>query len=110
MPQGRLGTAVLTANTPAVLFTAPANCLYMEVDVSALNRTANTDATLKLAIAAADTPTPDEWIEDGKIVAASGGTYDATSLKLSPGERVVAQANVALSMRVSGKPVTRLSN
>lgn len=109
MAQGRLGTAVLTANTPAVLYTAPANCLFMEVDISALNRNASTDAVLKLAIATADTPTADEWIEDGKVVAAAGGTYDATKLKLSPGERVVAQANVALSMRVSGRPVTRLN-
>lgn len=109
MAQGRLGTATLVANTGTVIYTAPTNCLYMVVDIYALNSSTSADAALQLALSTTSTPSTDEYIEKGKVIAMNGGTYDATSVKLSPGEIVWAKSDVALSLRVSGYPVTKLN-
>ena len=103
MSIGRLATGELTvANTDTKVYTVPAAVLFADLDISLLNTNA-ADATVNVAIAAADVPISAEYIEKGVQVPASGGVLERTALRCSPGERVVVRSSVTgLVVRISG--------
>lgn len=106
MSYGRLAATVLAANTDTVVYTAPVNCLGVELAINILNPNV-LDATIKIALAVANSPTAEEYIENGAIVPANGGILERTQQMCSPGERVVIRSTLADSViRVSGKVIT----
>lgn len=105
MSYGRLAISQPAAATDTVVYTVPANCRYADITLNILNTTTN-DATLELALSAADTPVAGEYIEKGVILPANGGILERAGLLCSPGERIVVKITEANSVvRISGKLV-----
>jgi|SRR5210317_49325 hypothetical protein len=90
MATGRLGASDVTAGANTVVYTVPAST-YAVVTVSFCNRS-NTAASLRLAVASADTPTNAEYVEyDTEIMAK--GVLERTGLVLDAGKRIVAYSS-----------------
>lgn len=107
MAYGKLAAATLAANTDTVVYTVPDNCLYADLTINILNPDV-TDATAQLAIAAADTPAANEYVEKGVVLPANGGILERTNVVASPGERIVVRSTLATTVvRVSGKTVLK---
>jgi hypothetical protein len=85
----RLGAADLAATTNTTLYTAPA-ATQAVATVSLCNRTASAQ-TVRLALAAADTPTDAEWLEYGYSIPANG-VLERTGLAMDAGKKLVAYA------------------
>lgn len=109
MAYGRLAVASIgSIDQNFVVYTVPTKCLFAEITVDILNTNSTTDATLQLAVTAADTPTTDEYLEKGAIIPQKGGSFQRAGIMASPGERVVVQLNQTGGVvRVSGKEVIR---
>jgi hypothetical protein len=109
MPYGRLGVADLTAAVNNTLYTAPANVLYVEVDVLVLN-TNVADRNLTLYVTTnPSSPATNERIEAGVVIPANGGSFERNSLILSPGESIVLlPTGSSLTARVQGKEITKI--
>jgi len=90
MATGRLGAINLTAGANTTAYTVPAST-YSVVTVSFCNRS-NQAAALRLAVAAADTPTGAEWIEYDTEIQAKG-VLERTGLVLDAGKKVVAYSS-----------------
>lgn len=87
MATGRLGTAnITTAATYYTPYVVPANTFTM-CSISVCNR-GNTDAGIRVALAAGTTPTDDEWIEYNVDVGGHG-VLERTGVLLSAGQRVI---------------------
>lgn len=92
MPSGILGAASLAASTHTTLYTVPAGRTATLV-INACNRNA-TAVKLRLALAAGDTPSANEWIEyDTEL--APYGVLERSAIVLDAGKRVVAYASTA---------------
>ena len=90
MATGRLGASDVTSGENTVVYTVPAST-YAVVTVSSCNRS-NTAASLRLAVASADTPTNAEYVEyDTEIMAK--GVLERTGLVLDAGKRIVAYSS-----------------
>jgi len=90
MATGRLGAVNLTSGTNTTAYTCPAST-YAVVTVSFCNRS-NSAAGLRLAVAAADTPTDAEWVEfDTEIMAKA--VLERTGLVLDAGKKIVAYSS-----------------
>jgi len=90
MATGKLGSADLAANTNTTAYTVPAST-FAVVTVSMCNRS-TTQRSIRVALADADTPTSDEWIEfDTSLV--GNGTLERTGIVLSAGQRIVVFSN-----------------
>ena len=90
MANGRLGTADLAANTNTTVYTVPA-ANFAVVTLSMCNRS-TTQRSIRVAVAAADTPTPGEYIEyDTSLV--GNGTLERTGIVVSAGQKIVVFAN-----------------
>lgn len=90
MANGRLGTADLAANTNTTVYTVPA-ANFAVVTLSMCNRSA-TQRSVRVAVAAADTPTPGEYIEyDTSLV--GNGTLERTGIVVDAGQKIVVFAN-----------------
>ena len=90
MANGRLGTADLAANTNTTVYTVPA-ANFAVVTLSMCNRS-TTQRSIRVAIAAADTPTPGEYIEyDTSLV--GNGTLERTGIVVNAGQKIVVHAN-----------------
>jgi len=90
MATGRLGASDVTSGENTVVYTVPAST-YAVVTVSFCNRS-NTAASLRLAVASADTPTNAEYVEyDTEIMAK--GVLERTGLVLDAGKRIVAYSS-----------------
>jgi len=90
MATGRLGASDVTAGANTVVYTVPAST-YAVVTVSFCNRS-NTAASLRLAVASADTPTNAEYVEyDTEIMVK--GVLERTGLVLDAGKRIVAYSS-----------------
>ena len=90
MATGRLGSADIAANTNTTVYTVPAST-FAVVTVSICNRS-STQRSVRVAMADADTPTADEWIEfDTSLV--GNGTLERTGLVLSAGQKIVVFSN-----------------
>ena len=90
MANGRLGTADLAANTNTTVYTVPA-ATFAVVTLSMCNRS-TTQRSIRVAVAAADTPTPGEYIEyDTSLV--GNGTLERTGIVVNAGQKIVVFAN-----------------
>lgn len=96
-------TTIATAGTIQQIHQVVANCIYAEVNINILN-SQTTDATIRVAITSAATPAVTDFIEDGVILPALGGTLENVGLILDAGEKIFVQSNKAgVVVRVSGK-------
>ena len=90
MANGRLGIADLAANTNTTVYTVPA-ATFAVVTLSMCNRSA-TQRSIRVAVAAADTPTSGEYIEyDTSLV--GNGTLERTGIVVNAGQKIVVFAN-----------------
>ena len=91
MANGILGTpTALTATTSTVIYTVPANT-FAVVTVNVTNRSASA-RNVRLALAAADTPTDAEYIEyDSEII--GNGVLERSGIVIDADKRIVAYAN-----------------
>ena len=90
MANGRLGTADLAANTNTTVYTVPA-ANFAVVTLGMCNRS-TTQRSIRVAVAAADTPTPGEYIEyDTSLV--GNGTLERTGIVVNAGQKIVVFAN-----------------
>jgi hypothetical protein len=90
MATGRLGAAAMTQGANTTVYTVPAST-YSVVTVSMCNRS-NFAAAVRLAVAAADTPTDAEWIEFDTEIQAKG-VLERTGLVLDAGKKIVAYSS-----------------
>lgn len=109
MAYGRLGVADLTSSVNTTVYTAPANVLYVELDVLVLNSNA-ADRNVTLYVTNnAGSPSTTERVEAGVVVPANGGSFERSSLILSPSESIVINPSGAgLTARIQGKEITKI--
>lgn len=90
MATGILGTADLAATTNTTVYTVPADT-FAVVTVSLCNR-ATTNRSVRIAVAAADTPTNAEFIEfDSAIL--GNGVLERTGIVLDAGKKIVVRSD-----------------
>lgn len=90
MATGRLGTADLSAVTNTTVYTCPAST-FSVVTLNICNRGAAA-ATIRIAVAAADTPVDSEFIEFDVSIPAKG-VIERTGIVLDPGKRLVVRSS-----------------
>ena len=90
MATGILGAEDLSATTNTVVYTVP-NETFGVVTINIANR--NSQArNIRIAVAATDTPTNEEWIEfDSELL--GNGVIERSGVVLDAGKRVVAYSN-----------------
>lgn len=100
MASGILGQSAPTATTLTTLYTVPANN-YAVVNLAVVNR-GSTATTVRVALAAAATPTNAEYIEFDSSVPGNG-VLERTGLVMDTGKRLVIYAgNANLSFSAYG--------
>lgn len=92
MASGRLGAVDLPATTNTTVYTVPSST-QTALSVSVCNR-GSSAVTVRLALAATDTPSVSEWIEYDTAVIANDA-MERSGIILSAGQKVVAYTNVA---------------
>ena len=88
MASGILGQSALGASSNTTVYTVPAST-HAVVNVSILNRSSSTAATVRLAISATGSPGNAEWIEYGVSVP-KAAVLERTAISLNAGKNVVA--------------------
>jgi hypothetical protein len=92
MATGILGQAALSAATNTTIYTVTATT-FTVMSVSIVNR-GSTVASVRVALAAAATPTAAEWIEfDAQI--GPNGVLERTGIMMNAGRLLVVYANTA---------------
>lgn len=92
MATGRLGANDITAATNTTVYTCPADT-YTIASLNLANR-GNSAVAMRIAVAAADTPTAGEYIEyDVEIMAK--GVLERTGIVLAATQRIVAYSSGA---------------
>lgn len=86
MATGLLGQAALTATTNTTVYTVPTNT-FTVFSVSILNR-GTAACTVRVALAAAGTPTNAEWIEYD-VTLDPNGVLERTGLMMNAGKNLV---------------------
>lgn len=92
MTTGRLGAANLSATTNTTVYTVPSSTVG-SFSVNLCNRNSSS-VTVRLALAASDTPATTEWLEYDVPIPAQG-VLERTGLVLDASKRVVAYASAA---------------
>ena len=92
MPSGILGQAAPSATTNTTVYTVPASTVSI-VNVNILNR-GGSAATVRIALAAADSPTNAEYVEYDASVGANQ-VLERTGFALNAGKKVVVYASSA---------------
>jgi hypothetical protein len=93
MPTGRLGTANITTTADTTVYTVPATT-FSVVSVNIVNRSSSSTAQIRIAVAAAATPTVAEYIEyDSSLVA--NGVLERTGIVMDTGKIIVVQTPTA---------------
>ena len=93
MASGILGQSALTGSTNTTVYTVPAST-HAVVNVSILNRSSSSAATVRLAISATGSPGHAEWIEYGVSVP-KAAVLERTAISLNAGKNVVAWSSGA---------------
>lgn len=92
MATGKLGSADLSAATLTTVYTTPADT-FTVATVSFCNRS-NSAVSVRLALAATDTPTNDEWLEyDVEIL--GKGVLERTGIVLDATKKLVVYSSAA---------------
>jgi hypothetical protein len=90
MASGILGTADLSATTNTAVYTVPTNT-FSVVTVNVTNRNSQS-RTVRVAVALADSPTNDEWIEyDAELL--GNGVLERSGIVLDADKRIVVYSN-----------------
>lgn len=97
MASGILGASDLSAATNTTVYTVPANT-YSVVSINMCNR-GSTDAAVRIALAATDTPTNAEYIEFNSSVFANN-VIERTGIVLAAGQKVVVYSTSASTSAV----------
>jgi hypothetical protein len=92
MATGRLGVADLTAATNVTLYTCPVDT-FAVASVSICNRSSSA-TSVRLAVAASDTPLNSEYIEYDSDIQAKG-VLERTGIVLDAGKKLVIRASTA---------------
>ena len=92
MATGRLGVADLTGDVDTTLYTCPTDT-FAVASVSVCNR-GNSPTTIRLAVAAADTPLNSEFIEYD-IEINPKGVLERTGIVLDAGKKLVVRSSGA---------------
>ncbi len=92
MATGRLGIADLGAATNITVYTVPSG-YFAVVSVSVCNR-ANVACAVRLAAAAADTPTNGEFLEYDVEIGGKG-VLERTGIILNQGQKIVVRSSAA---------------
>ncbi len=87
MAQGRLGNAILTANTEATIYTVPAG-KYAIMSINMVNRDPLVSAKVRIALSNNATTQTSEYIEFDTTLSAGGTVLERTGLSLSPSMNV----------------------
>lgn len=100
MPSGILGQVTPTATTNTTVYTVPAST-HTVCNISIANR-ASTAATVRVALAAASTPTNAEFIEYDTVIPGFG-VLERTGVSLQAAKLIVVYGSTAnLSVSVYG--------
>lgn len=92
MPNGRLGTADLSALTNTTVYTCPTNT-FTVATISICNRNSST-ITVRLSLSATDTPSNGEFLEyDVSILA--NGVLERTGIVIDAGKKLVVRSSNA---------------
>lgn len=107
MAYGRLGSGVTAAATNLQVYMVPDNCLYAEINISAVNPS-GTDTAVEISVGTNASPQADDYVEKGAIIAAGGGVLEHSGVNASPGERVIVKTvEAGVIVRVHGKELTK---
>lgn len=87
MAQGRLGNAILTANTEATIYTVPAG-KYAIMSINMVNRDPLVSSKVRIALSNNATTQTSEYIEFDTTLAAGGTVLERTGLSISPSMNV----------------------
>ena len=90
MATGRLGANDLSSATNTTVYTCPADT-YAIASLNLVNR-GNQALTMRIAVAANDTPTAGEYIEY-EVEILSKGVLERTGIVLAAGQKIVAYAS-----------------
>jgi len=93
MATGRLGGNDLSAASNTTIYTVPSGKVA-SITVRFCNRSSSAIALIRLAIAAAASPTSAEWLEYDAVLAPNG-VLECTGLVIEAARLVVAYASVA---------------
>tara|TARA_X000000368_G_scaffold294106_1_gene233984 strand:- start:6372 stop:6692 length:321 start_codon:yes stop_codon:yes gene_type:complete len=88
MASGILGQSALAATTNTTVYTVPAST-HAVVNVSILNRSSSSAATVRLALSSTGSPSTAEWIEWDVSVPKSA-VLERTAISLNASKNVVA--------------------
>ena len=104
------GSGTLASTSSTLITTITQACFYGEIDIEVLNPN-GADGTVEIAISpnSASSPNPDDYIEKGGVVAASGGKIEHTGKKCNPGSKVFVKGAVGMVVQVRGKAITKLN-
>ena len=92
MATGRIGANDLSAGALTTVYTAPTDA-YAVASINICNR-GNQATSIRIAVAAADTPTNGEYIEyDVEVL--SKGVLERTGIVLAAGQKIVCYASGA---------------
>jgi hypothetical protein len=101
MPSGTLGQASLAADTNTTVYTVPASKVG-SVSVTISNTNPFTPAVIRLAVAAASTPSAAEYLEFDTVLPA-GSEFEKTGVVLSANKNLVAYSTTGnVSVNVYG--------
>lgn len=100
MAQGRLGNAILTANTEATVYRVPSD-KYAIMSINMVNRDPLVSSKVRIALSNNATTQTSEFIEFDTTLSAGGTVLERTGLSLSPSMNVRVYAttsNVVVSV------------
>ena len=101
MASGILGQNALAATTNTTVYTVPGST-HAVVNISVVNRSSSTAATVRLALSATATPSNGEWIEYDVSVP-KNGVLERTAISLNASKNIVAySAGADVSVSVYG--------
>lgn len=92
MATGRLGANDLSATTDTTVYTVPVDT-FTVASISIANRNSSA-ITVRLALAASDTPTTSEYLEYGTVIPGNG-VFERTGIVMDAGKKLVVYSSLA---------------
>lgn len=92
MATGRLGVSDVLAITNTTVYTVPVDT-FTVASLSIANRNASA-ITVRLALAAADTPIASEYLEYGTVIPGNG-VFERTGIVMDAGKKLVVYSSLA---------------
>lgn len=99
MASGRLGKAILAANTDTTLYTAPASTITTAT-VCVCNTSA-VNIAVRLAIATSTAPAASDYLEFD-VALAPGGVLERSGIAMTAGEQIIVRSSAPAAARAHG--------